>query len=96
MGILKRSFGDPTHENAEGDVDVYQTTIDTSSTQTATISHDRDFAETPTVVSVDVVDDKGEAWKNSGGASQTTVEVVNTTTDATVTVTLAVAGKRDH
>jgi len=94
MGTLKRSRFDPTHENAEGDVDVYETTIDTSSTTTSQIDHDEAFDDTPTVLSVDVVDDEGDAYRASGGASQTTVEVANTPTDATVTVVVALVGPR--
>jgi len=94
MGIVKKSRFDPTHQNDEGDVDVYETSINTSTTQTSQIDHEQDFDEKPTVLSADVVDDQGDAWRSSGGAAQTTVEVANTTVDATVTVVVALVGER--
>jgi hypothetical protein len=96
MGIVKRSRFDPTHENGEGDVDVYEVDVDTDangdgSTQ---FNHDEAFDGTPTVAAVGVTDAGGDAFRSAGGGSQTTVDVAGSTADATVTVTITLVGSR--
>jgi len=67
MGILKRSRGDPTHENAEGDVDVYEVTTDGGST---TLEYDEPFKTAPALI---VSGENGDAGWSARGASQATI-----------------------
>lgn len=96
MGNIKSAFGDPTHENGEGDVDRYQGTVsaDSNGDGSTTLSHDEDFDDTPNVLSVDVVDNEGEAYRSAGGASQTTVTVAGAPASTDVEVVVVLAGTR--
>lgn len=67
MGTLKRSRFDPTHENAEGDVDVYEVTTDGGST---TLEYDEPFDEEPALI---VSGENGDAGWSARGTSQATI-----------------------
>lgn len=67
MGNLKRSRFDPTHDNDEGDVDVYEVTTDGGST---TLTYDEPFDEAPALI---VSGESGDAGWSARGASQATI-----------------------
>lgn len=77
MGILKSAFGDPTHEDVEGDVDVYEVTAAGGST---TLTYDEAFDEAPKLI---VSGETGDAGWSARGASQATITA---TADDTVFV----------
>lgn len=77
MGILKRAFGDPTHEDDEGEVDVYTVTVAGGST---TLTYDEPFDEAPKLV---VSGQTGDAGWSANGPSQATITA---TADDTATV----------
>lgn len=96
MGIVKRARADPLHDDAEGDIDVYEVSVDTGTggAGNATLSWSEDFeTATPTVVA-SVLDDAGDAYVSARGTSQCTVEVENSTASTTVTVAVIAIGER--
>lgn len=97
MGILKTASGDPTHAASEGDIDVYETEVDTdaSGDGSTTVEYDKQFSEDPTVVSVSVTDADGDAFTSAVGQSQMTLEVTGSgDTDDTVNIAVTLIGQR--
>lgn len=96
MGIVKRARADPSHDDAEGDVDAYEVSVSTGTggAGSATVSWSEAFvASNPTVVA-SVLDDAGDAYVSARGSSQATVEVENSTASTTVTVAVVAIGER--
>lgn len=95
MGILKTAGADPTHDNDEGRVDVYEAAVSTGTggAGTATVSWDRDFdTGSPKVFATG---DASGASVNvtARGSSQCTVDVTGGPASSTVNVDVIAIGK---
>lgn len=93
MGTVKRSRRDPTHEDAEGDVDVYEREVETGEDGTARtmFRYDREFDEEPRIL---VSSSAGIAEWSGRGTSQVSVSVRDAPADANVVVTVLANGPR--
>lgn len=74
MASLKTAFGDPTHDGAEGEIDVYEVTMDGTST---VLTYDEPFDEAPKLL---VSGESGGAGWSARGASQATITGTDTDT----------------
>lgn len=93
MGILKTARSDPTHDDAEGDIDVYERTVETDEDGNARtlVRYERAFTEEPKLL---VSSSAGVVEWTGRGQSQVMVSVRGGPDDGEAVVTVLAIGSR--